>query len=82
MLQGEGLKKLADETAIPKRNLIRWKHEYLHRSGGLRRLPSDPADPTDDSPLHDSDSHNVPKELIETKEILSAQSLPQEHLHR
>jgi hypothetical protein len=79
MLQGEGLKKLADETAIPKRNLIRWKHEYLHRSTGLRRHPSDP---TEDSHLNDSDSHNVPKELIETKEILSAQSLPQEHTHR
>ena len=79
MLQGEGLKKLADETAIPKRNLIRWKHEYLHKTTGLVRQTSDH---TEDSPLADSDSH-TPKELIETKEILSAQSLdPHELTHR
>lgn len=30
MLSGESLKKIADKTMIPKRNLIRWKHEYLY----------------------------------------------------
>lgn len=24
------MKKIAEKTMIPKRNLIRWKHEYLH----------------------------------------------------
>lgn len=32
MLTGESLKKIAEKTLIPKRNLIRWKHEYLYES--------------------------------------------------
>jgi hypothetical protein len=28
-LKGESLKGIAEETRIPKRNLIRWKHEFL-----------------------------------------------------
>lgn len=40
MLNGEGLKKIADETAIPKRNLIRWKHEFLHKKTKIRHRAS------------------------------------------
>lgn len=37
MLNKESLKKIAEETLIPKRNLIRWKHEYLHKNAGTSR---------------------------------------------
>ena len=37
MLNKESLKKIAEETLIPKRNLIRWKHEYLHKKVGTSK---------------------------------------------
>jgi len=38
MFSGESLKKISEETMIPKRNLIRWKHEYLHKRGNQKKL--------------------------------------------
>ena len=31
MMEGVSMKRIADETHIPKRNLIRWKHEHLRQ---------------------------------------------------
>ena len=31
MMEGVTLKRIAEETRIPKRNLIRWKHEHLRQ---------------------------------------------------
>lgn len=64
MLDGAALKKIAEETAIPKRNLIRWKHEFLHsKSIFAKRTSSSTEDCRSTS--------RMDREWIETKESIS-----------
>ncbi len=63
MLDGATLKKIAEETSIPKRNLIRWKHEFLHSKSIFSKRKSNP---TVDECRSQRDT-----ECIETKEAIS-----------
>jgi hypothetical protein len=69
MLSGESLKKIAEKTMIPKRNLIRWKHEYLHQDRQSQRQ-----DEEEESVGFGLEEMSVKRESVESKENLSAES--------
>jgi hypothetical protein len=54
---------------IPKRNLIRWKHEYLHHDSPLSQSQAQ-----EESVDFDFGEIDVKKDSMETKENLSTES--------
>ena len=70
MLSGEPLKRIAEKTMIPKRNLIRWKHEFLHAKRHLRLC-----DDRESVELDECEETDVKKDISESREVLTAESL-------
>ena len=64
MMEGVTLKRIAEETRIPKRNLIRWKHEHL-------RQQRESASEEQESVVLDSPSQVTKPSAMSTKAMLS-----------